>query len=193
MAEDPLRAVLAEIGDARGDVGLHRRRGRLLHVRPVFELLVALRRAGGPAEVVESNGGDAALGEAQGELLVEAVEAADVGEDDDGGSAGLFRHRLEGREAVVVRRVELEPPVGHGGAPDDGDGRQRVEVEAHQATAASSRRGRKSSAPARSSSISCGSSTRDSSSASRRGCTRVSASGEAKSVQQSSAGRIEIL
>ena len=43
---------------------------------------------------------EAALGEAQGELLVEAVEAAHVGQDDDADVAGLLRRAREGRERV---------------------------------------------------------------------------------------------
>ena len=50
----------------------------------------------------------AALGEAQGELLVEAVEAADVGQDDDPDRGGLVGRRGEGREARAVGRVEDE-------------------------------------------------------------------------------------
>ena len=46
----------------------------------VLEVVVALPVARGPAEVVERNRGVAALGEAQRELLVEAVEPADVRE-----------------------------------------------------------------------------------------------------------------
>src|SRR5438067_1486298 len=60
--EDRLRTVLAQVCDARGDVGLHRRRCRLFDMRPVLEVLPALRRTGRPAEVVERDGGVAALG-----------------------------------------------------------------------------------------------------------------------------------
>ena len=44
----------------------------------------------------------AALGEAERELLVEAVEPADVGEDHDPGAARAVRRRGEGGEAVAV-------------------------------------------------------------------------------------------
>src|SRR5947207_5117325 len=130
-AEDPLRAVFAEIGDAGGDVGLHRRRRRLVYMRPVFELLVALRRTRGPAEVVECDRGDAALGEAQGELLVEAVEATDVREDHDADLRRLVGRRRKGGEGVAVGRLQSQILVRDGRAADDRNRRRGVEVEAH--------------------------------------------------------------
>ena len=73
----------AKVLDARADVRLNPVRRRLLHVRHVLEVVAALLCAGRASEVVERDRGVPALGEAQGELLVEAVEAADVREDHD--------------------------------------------------------------------------------------------------------------
>src|SRR5438552_3071359 len=81
--EDRGGAVLPQVRDAGGDVGLHALGRRLLAVRPVVEVLAALLGARGAAVEVECDRGVAALGEAEGELLVEAVEAANVREDDD--------------------------------------------------------------------------------------------------------------
>ncbi len=68
----------AEPRDGRGDIGLNRCRLGLCHVLHVGEVVIALAHSAGAAEVVDRDGGRPALGEAQGELLVEAVEAADV-------------------------------------------------------------------------------------------------------------------
>jgi len=100
-------------------------------VRHAVELGVALLDACRPAEVVEGDGRVPALGEAQCELLVEAIEAADVRKDHDARRPRLVGHGGEGREAVAVRRVEHEVVVRHGGARDDRDRRQGVAVEAH--------------------------------------------------------------
>ena len=101
-------------------------------MRHVLELVVALGDARRAAEVVERDGRVAALREAKCELLVEAVEAADVGEDDDARFARLVGQRGEGGEAVAVRRVQHQLLVRDGGAGDDGDRRRGVVVEAHR-------------------------------------------------------------
>ena len=111
-------AERAQVRDAGADVRLHLLRRRLLHVRHVVEVVVALLDAGRAAEVVERDRGDAALGEAQRELLVEAVEAADVGEDHDARRRRLVRDRAERREPVAVGRLEHEVVVRDGGAGD---------------------------------------------------------------------------
>ena len=100
----------------------------MLHVVPV---VVTLRNSGGAAEVVERDGGEATLREAEGDLLVEAVEAADVREDHDTDARRVIRCRGERREAVPVACVEDQVLVRDGGAPDDRDRRDRVELEAH--------------------------------------------------------------
>ena len=94
-----------------------------------------LRDAGRAAEVVEGDGGDAALGEPECELLVEAVEAANVGEDDDACVRRARRARGEGGEAVPVGRFEDEILVRDGGAGDGRDRRRGVVLEAHACAA----------------------------------------------------------
>ena len=96
-------------------------------------------RPGGPAEVVERDRVVAGLGEPLGELGVERVQAADVGEDHDPAAASGRRLRERGREVRAVGGRQLE----HLGARATGDrgeqkvlGRRRrpgVEVEAHAA------------------------------------------------------------
>src|SRR6185436_8583598 len=129
--EDRRRSLGAEVLDGGADVGLHplgRGLADLLHVVPV---VVTLRNSGGATEVVERNGGEATLREAEGDLLVEAVEAADVRKDHDADGRRVFRRRGERGEAVPVTCVEDEILVRDGGAPDDRDRRNRVELEAH--------------------------------------------------------------
>ena len=72
-----------------------------------------------------------ALGEPQGELFVEAVETADVREDDDSDAARLIGKRGECGELVPVGGLEHEVLVRDGGSRDGRDRRQRVELEAH--------------------------------------------------------------
>ena len=102
----------------------------MIHVR---ELVVALGHAGGAAEVVEGDGGIATLAEAQGELLVEAVEPADVGEHDDADPAGLIGDGREGSEQRAVGCLEGEILRPHRCSAREGrDRRQRIELEAHR-------------------------------------------------------------
>jgi hypothetical protein len=124
-------SALAQIRDRSADVRLNAPRRRLVDVRPVFEVVVALRRPGGAAEEVERNGGDAALGQAQRQFLVEPVEAADVRQDHHADVGRHFRRRGEGGEAVAVRRLERQVLVRDGRALDDRDRRRGVELEAH--------------------------------------------------------------
>ena len=93
--------------DARGDVRLHARRSRLLDVWHVLEVVIAPLRSRGATEVVERDRREPSFREAQGELLVEAMEPADVWEDHDA-DARSPRGRNEGREAVPVGRIEDE-------------------------------------------------------------------------------------
>ena len=130
--KDRARSVVAQPGDRRGNVGLDLRRLHRLDVRHVLEVVAPLLDAGGAAEVVECDRCIASLGKAQRELLVEAVEAADVREDDDADAARLVGQRRKGGEPVAVRRLELEILVRDGRAGDDGDRRERVVVEAHR-------------------------------------------------------------
>jgi hypothetical protein len=61
---------------------------------------------GGPAEVVDRQGFHAQLGEAQGQLLVVVVQAANVGQDDHGPSRAHIRAGVECSEAGAVGRVQ---------------------------------------------------------------------------------------
>ncbi len=80
-------------------------------MRHVLELVAAFLRAGSPAEVVECDSRIPALGEAKRELLVEAVEAADVGKDHDADARWFIWSRKERREPVPVARFEDEVVV----------------------------------------------------------------------------------
>ena len=139
--EDRRAAEVAEVADARADVGLHLLVRELLHERHVVPVVRPLVDAGGAAEIVEGDRGVAALGEAQRELLVEAVEAADVRQDHDAGRDFSVRHRPERGEAVAVLARQDEVVVGDGGARDPRDRRLGVEVEAHGSRAYERRRG----------------------------------------------------
>ena len=97
----------------------------------VLELLAPLANPGGSAEPVDRNRVVAALGEPQRELLVEAVEAADVRQDHDPDSVRLVGRGLEGRKVVAVGRLEDEVVVRDRRAGDPRDGWVRVELEAH--------------------------------------------------------------
>ena len=76
------------------DVERDRLGRRLLDVRHVLEVLVARAEPGGAAEVVDRDRRVAGGREALGQLLVEAEQAAHVGQDDD---AGRARRRGRGR------------------------------------------------------------------------------------------------
>src|SRR5262249_19594519 len=121
----------SEVAHARADVGLHLLVRQLLHERPVVPVVGPLADPGGAAEVVERDGCVAALGEAERELLVEAVEAADVRQDHDPGRDVSVRNRPERREAVAVAALEDEVVVRDGGARDPRNRRLGVDVEAH--------------------------------------------------------------
>jgi hypothetical protein len=128
--EDDARR-LAELRDHRCEIALHACDGRLGRVLPVVEVLAALADARRAAEVVERDRRVAALGEAERELLVEAVEPADVGEDRDADACWFIRGRHERGEAVAVAPLENEVVVGHRGTAEHRDRRRRVQLEAH--------------------------------------------------------------
>ena len=126
--------------DGSRDVGLYEIRLRLGHVRHVLELVVASGDAGRAAEVVDRNRREAALGEPEGELLVEAVQAADVREDRDPDRGRLLRNGPERSEPVAVRGAQDEVVVGDSRAGEDGDRGQGVGVEAHRRNRLTGRR-----------------------------------------------------
>jgi hypothetical protein len=99
---------------------------------PIRELVVPLSDAGRAAEVVDRDRRDPPLGEAERQLLVEPVEAADIREDDDPGAARRLRKREERREPRPVARLELEVAMVDRRARDDRDGRLGVVLEAHR-------------------------------------------------------------
>jgi hypothetical protein len=103
--EDLARPARAQLRDRGPDVALDSLRGRLLDMRPVLEVISALVDARRPSEVVERDRRDAALGEAQRELLVEPVEPAHVRQDHDARARRRVRLGPEGGEAVPVGRL----------------------------------------------------------------------------------------
>ena len=127
-------AAPAQILDRGGGVGLDAFRRRLLDVLRVLEVVAALAHSRGAAEVVDRNRRITTFREAQRELLVEAVEPADVRQDDDADRARLVRQRRERRELRAVGRPQRDVLVRERAARDDGNRRERVELEAHQAT-----------------------------------------------------------
>jgi hypothetical protein len=133
--EDRLdRAALrrAEVLDGGSDVGLDALRCRLLGVLAVTEVVAALPDARRAAEVVDRDGGDAALSEAERQFLLEPVQAADVRQDDNAGAGRPVGHGGERREPRPVAGLELELAVLDGGTHDDRDRRQGVALEAHR-------------------------------------------------------------
>jgi hypothetical protein len=96
---------------------------QLLHERHVVPVVRPLVDAGGSPEVVEGDRGVAALGKAERQLLVEAVETADVRQDHDAGRKVAIRKRPERRELVAVLTLEDEVVVGDGGTRDPRDRR----------------------------------------------------------------------
>ena len=123
--------MVPEPGGGGGDVELDRRRVGAADVIHVREVVVALGDAGGATEVVERGRGDAAFGEAECELLVEAVQTANVGQDDDAIVRGRIGCCGERGEAVPVGRFQDEILVRDGRAGDGRDRRRGIEVEAH--------------------------------------------------------------
>src|SRR5207253_204968 len=91
-----------------GDVLLDEIRLRLLHVRHVLEVVIALFDARGAPEVVDRNGGVATLRKAKGQLLVEPVEATDIRKDHDADGGRLLRNRAERCEPVPIRGGQNE-------------------------------------------------------------------------------------
>ena len=121
-------------------------------MRLPLELVVALRDARGAPEVVDRDRLVPALGEAERELLVEAVEPADVREDHDPGAARLVRGGGERGEPVPVPGLEDERPRARPHAPEitgigGSESRSkhtaaRLYLRARSALASSSRRAR---------------------------------------------------
>ena len=126
-------ALGVERGDRGGDVLGDGLRAGLEHVRPELEALVARAEPGGAAEVVDRDRRMSGGGEALGELLVEAEQAADVGEHDDARRA--FGAGQVGRELGAVGGGERQVLTGGSAGDHVKAGREvghdRVEGEAH--------------------------------------------------------------
>ena len=129
--EDVADAEGAQALDRGGHVGLNPLGSRLLDVLHVLEVVAALLGPGRSAEVVDSERRVAALCKAQCQLLVEAVEAAHVGEDHNADLGRLVRGREKRGEAVSVGGPEDEVIVRDSGPGDRGDRRQGIQLEAH--------------------------------------------------------------
>jgi hypothetical protein len=124
-----------------------KRRGRRRHVvaqLPVAELVDVLRvrevlgsiggRLRGPAEVVDREGPETVLGKAAGQLLVVRVQAAHIGQHEDGGGGVALGHGLETGEARPVGGLQVVRPGAGNRAVTGQDRRAAAAVEAHQAS-----------------------------------------------------------
>jgi hypothetical protein len=110
--------------DGGADIGLDSLPGRLRDVRRVLEVVAPLRRARRPTEVVDRDRVEAALGEAEGKFLVEAIEPPNVREDDDAdpvrlvGVASKAAKRLPSAASSSMSLCETAAPAirGTGGS-----------------------------------------------------------------------------
>ena len=121
--EDRRCAAGTQLVDRRLRIRLDAGVGRLLDVRHVVPVAVALCDAGSATEVVEGDGEVASLGEAQRKLLVEMKEPTHVRQDHDAGGCGLVRGCEKGGEVVAVSGGEDEVVVRDGRARDPWDRR----------------------------------------------------------------------
>ena len=97
-----LSVVRAQHGDRGGRVGGDAFGRRRADMRPEVELGVAFAVARRAAEVVDRDGVDADLGEADGKLFVKAEEAAHIGQDHHPGAVRRFGLGVEGGELDAV-------------------------------------------------------------------------------------------
>ena len=97
----------------------------------VLEALAPLLVLGGASEVVDGDGVHPGLGEALGELLVELVQPAHVGQDQHAGAARRRSPREVGRKAGAVGRGQLQRALVRGRAGDRRQGRPGVIAVAH--------------------------------------------------------------
>ena len=115
-----------ESGDARRHVGADRCALGGVHVRHVLEVRSPEARARGPRVEVEGDGVDPGLGQATGQLQVERVQAADVGDDHDAGPAGRLgpgqvageRRSRRPRSATPRGRPPRRPGSGGSGGSE---------------------------------------------------------------------------
>jgi hypothetical protein len=83
--------------------------GRVLEMRPVVERSSAVADPCRPAVLVDRHGMHPRVGEPERELLIEAVEASDVGEDHHPRRLGSVGRRREGGQAVPIRGFQNDP------------------------------------------------------------------------------------
>ena len=119
------------MGDRCGDVGLDAGLRRLPDVLHVVEVVIALGCPCRTPEVVARDRMDAALGEPERELLVEAGETAHVREQNDADAVRSIRDSPEGCEAISIRGLENQVLVRDGCTRDPRDGRLGIGLEAH--------------------------------------------------------------
>src|SRR6266536_1343637 len=100
--EDRRAVERADVAHGCADVLLYEFRLRLPHMRHVVEVDVTLRDARGTAEIVDRNRDVPPFGEAQRELLIEAVETAHIREDRYARLRHAVREREKGGEPVPV-------------------------------------------------------------------------------------------
>src|SRR5262249_17683837 len=80
----------------------------LRNVRRPVEFFAPLADARGAPKVIDGDGVYALLSEAQRQLLIEVIQAARIGQDNDAAAARPVRIRAECREAVAIRGREYE-------------------------------------------------------------------------------------
>src|SRR4029450_7148098 len=99
----------SDVGDAGGDGAADVLVGRLLEMRLVIEIIFAAFDSRRPPVVVDDHGVHASVAEPERKLLIEAVQAPDVGKDPDPWCVGGVGRRGEGGETIPVHRFEDNP------------------------------------------------------------------------------------
>src|SRR5712664_2705627 len=123
---DGTAVLRSEMYDRSLHVGRNIFLRRLLDMRHEFERLAAIADACRAAEIVDGYRVDPGLGEALRELLVEMVQAADVGHDDHAGTGRLFGACEVGAELRAICGGEDQVTLVGGGAAYGREGRAGV-------------------------------------------------------------------
>ena len=129
--EDRFGALLAQPREGGADVVADALGRRLVDVLTEWEVVVALGDPRRTAEVVDRDRVEAALREAQRELLVEGVQPAYVGQDHDADPRRRFRLGRERHERRAVGGAQRQGLVRYRGARDRRHRGPGIEVEAH--------------------------------------------------------------
>ena len=121
---------MREGGGGVGPQAVHR---YLLHVRPVVEVVVALVETRGSPEVIHGRRVHTRLREPRGELLIERMKPANIGEDRGPRRVGCLRASAEGVEPIAVGRLDHHAlaPGDTGAAGDRRERRSSGRFEAH--------------------------------------------------------------